>query len=759
MPQRHARSLQLYKNALQFITCLLVMTLLTPIVNADALPQLTFKNGTLHVKTAHGQGVMQLGLFRLPWRPSTRFEAQDFVPANDQPNTWQMSYKTGYPETDAVTPLTLNATVEINNPKRLTVTYHLRSDSVNLDEHTKWMGGAMASMRFPKDASKRQLTYLANWTRHEFGGVPFEVSEGTLYYYDTKDMRIGIYSNKSNANWFDTSSQNLGPTRVDEHHYTYSFQLLLADPDTPTNALGALLNDRPLSVKIICDKAYNWYPVSNAPAKAKVKINNVTAVGQAFEAEIGVRDFDGKIVYDFSERLNLPAFGSKTIDIQIPADKRNLYFVEASIHENHFEVFDRTNLAIVPDFEFKQDGKTSIFGIAAAWPIPDQDQMLRLIKRMGVRHARSTILPEGQFPNWLQANLHTNMRAKVNPTDEEKKQIEQGLRDMLAKAEKYNADHLEFANEWNMSHGIGKAYLAPTYVENYLTPLDNIRKQTHSKVKITMIGLAGMDSGFLKKMYELGAWDKFDIINLHPGRGNYTVDYDPNGPGMVGSHGNYWNFYGALRTMVRLNKQYGEKPIILSETYACTYPNSFWEDTIRNAAENVVLTNALAMAEGVQRVFWYQLNDSVWWKRGGVRHTDREFYFGLLNRDLSFKPSMMAYMNVAEALDQATFVKHLTFASDDKAKGVLYDRPGGNLAILWHRADGYVLTEKKKPFPSPEPWQDTWKTKAPMTFATTGDTVTTRDALGRTKTYSTTNHKVQLILDGAPLIVEGLKFD
>lgn len=751
-------------NRIQSITMLAIVFALLGISGANGLaadlPQLSFENGRVSVRTPDNQQVMIFGQFRVPWTPGTRFDVQSFQPVANEPDMWELTYKTIYPKENAIEPLTLTAQVQINNPKLMTVTYHLKSESLNLDDHAKWLSGAMAQMQFPKEASDKQIDYLANWTRHEYGGVPFEVAQGTLYYYDTKTLRIGILADKSNPNWSDASSQHLGATRVDEHHYTFGFKLILSTPQTPCNAIGSLLAGRPLSVKVLVDQPYNWFPVSDTPAKASVKINNVTAVSQSFETEISVRDFDGRIVYDFSERLNLPAFGSRDIPVNLPAKQRNLYFVEASVHENHFEVFDRTNIAVVPDFEFKQDGKTSIFGIAAAWPLPTQQDMLRLLKRMGVRHTRSTILPEPtDFPDWLQCNLHSNMRAKINPTDEEKKDIEENIRKMLAKADQFNCDHFEFCNEWNMSQGIGKAYLAPTYVENYLTVLDNIRKQTNSSVKITMVGLAGMDSGFLKKMYELGAWDKFDILNLHPGRGNYTADYDPNGPGMVDSHGDYWNFYGALRTMKRLSKQFGEKPIILSEVYACTYPNNFWEDTIRNAAENVVLTCALSQAEGVQRIFWYQLQDSVWWKRGGVRHTDREFYFGLLNRDLSFKPSIMSYMNIAETLDQATFVKHLTFTEDDKAKGLLYDTPRGKVAILWHRADGYILTQKAEHYASPEPWVDTWKTKVPMTFTTTGDTVITADAIGRRKTITANDHKVQLILDGAPLVVTGLQFE
>jgi hypothetical protein len=742
------------------ITLVAALLLSNTLHAADQYPSLNFKGGKIHITSADGQDVMFIGDYKAPWSPSTSFKVKELTPVEGERNVWQISYETQYPKETPYNDLTLTGRIKINTPKHITVTYDLVSGDTDFAKLNKWLSGAMAEMHVNKDATERVSEHMANWVRDPNGGIAYEVAEGTLYYQDTDKMRIGLVCQGSNPEWKDGWSTHLPAQKVDDHHYQAKFDLILTDLDIPTNIFNAMLNDRALCVKIARDQAYNMYKVGDQITQ-KVIACNPTNAPQSFDAEISVRDYDGNIVYDYSQRMNMEPYGKKVIEFKLPATKRDLYFVEACIHENHYEAFDRTNIAVLPDYEFKQDSKTSMFGIAAAWPMPSQDDMLALLKRMGVRHTRGIILPKPEdYPDWLHPSLHFNFHpAKVNPTDEEKQAIEKRIREMVDKAEAFNCEQIEFCNEWNMRNGIGKAYLAPSYVENYLKVIHNVLKERNSKVKLTMLGLAGMDSGFLRKMYELGAWEMFDNVNLHPGRGNFTVDYDPNDPGVVGQHGNYWNFYGALKTMKRLNKEFGEKPLILSEVYAPTFPNNFWEDSLRNAGENVVLTCALSQAEGVHRIYWYQLQDSVWWKRGGVRHTDREFHFGLLNRDLSFKPSMMGFINIAEAMDQATFVKHLTFASDDKTKGLLYDKPSGNLAILWNRADGYTLTENKKPYPSPEPWENKWKTRTPMTFDTTGDTVTTRDAMGRIKTIKAVNKKVELILEGAPLIVEGVKFD
>jgi hypothetical protein len=706
-----------------------------------------------------GQQVIGVTDLLLPWNPHTAIKLSDLTRDAQDAALYHATFTVNSKVTPAP-PIQCTANIRVIDPEHVRVTYDLTAKDTYLTENEKWLTGAMLGLRPIKQSEPRQMAYLAHWTRHEYGGVPYELHDGTLYYYDQPDNRVGIYLNKSNANWSDANgNQNCYPDKIDDHHFQYVMDVMIKSPNTPPDVFSAIMHQRPVSVVLKTDKAYNWFEPADGQPLVTTTLTNAKQTPQTVTLNIVARDFDGNKVVDQQHPITLEAYASKQVTIKLPASDHAIYFVEASAQQTDVEVLDRTNVVILSPFTFKQDPKTSMFGIAAAWPMPSYEDSLRLIKRMGIRWTRNPINTNpALIPAWLHTNVHTNIHpAELEPKDPAN--IEKRLRDMLIKAETFHAYQLEFANEWNMRGGINKAQYASTYVHNYLSVLDRIRKETHSTVKITMMGLAGMDQGFLRKVYEEGGWDMFDVLNLHPGRGNYTVDYDPNDPGIVGEHGTYWNFYGAVRIIKKMARQYGEKPIILSETYAPTYPNSFWEDSYRNAAENVVLTNALAMAEGMQRVFWYQLNDSVWWARGMARNTDREFHFGLLNRDLSFKPSAIAYCNVAQALDQATFIKHLTFASDSNAKGLLYDTPHGNVAILWNRVDGYTLSKRAEHFASPEPWVDTWKTKVPMTFKATGKTVTTADAIGRKKTIPVTDNKVQLILDGAPLIVTGLQFE
>ena len=155
---------------------------------------------------------------------------------------------------------------------------------------------------------------------------------------------------------------------------------------------------------------------------------------------------------------------------------------------------------------------------------------------------------------------------------------------------------------------------------------------------------------------------------------------------------------------------------------------------------------------------FYQLHDSVWHNKGGVKQSDREYSFGLLHRDGAVKPILFAYCGIAEALDGATFREELTFA-DPLLKGLAFDTPRGPMAVLWHRADGYVLNGKGgKKYAAPEPWIDTWKTKTKVALPANG-TVTIIDTIGRKLQQEAEAGQVQLVLDGAPQIIYGLDLD
>ncbi|MEW1722943.1 class I SAM-dependent methyltransferase [Streptomyces sp. NPDC093109] len=194
------------------------------------------------------------------------------------------------------------------------------------------------------------------------------------------------------------------------------------------------------------------------------------------------------------------------------------------------------------------------------------------------------------------------------------------------------------------------------------------------------------------------------------------------------------------------------------EAYAPTKPNSWWHDTYRHAAENVLLTLALAKAEGVTCVCWYQFHDSVLGMPQIADPDNVEYHYGLMNRDLSPKPSLLAYATAARVLDRATFRGHLTF-SDPETFGLWFDTPEGPAVVLWNRADGYLLNTSGERtdghFPAPEVWVDPWPTKTHLTV-TAGDAVRRLDSIGRSRQLTPAQGRVTLTLDGSPRVFYGL---
>ena len=78
------------------------------------------------------------------------------------------------------------------------------------------------------------------------------------------------------------------------------------------------------------------------------------------------------------------------------------------------------------------------------------------------------------------------------------------------------------------------------------------------------------------------------------------------------------------------------------------------------------------------------------------------------------------------------------------------------MAILYDRTDGFhqaKLNPKQL-----EPWVNHWKTNVKTVFESDRKDVTVLDVLGRGRMIPVNRGKVELELNGSPLVVYGLKF-
>ncbi|XHR31069.1 MAG: hypothetical protein ACFUZC_11010 [Chthoniobacteraceae bacterium] len=651
------------------------------------------------------------------------------------------------------------------------------------------INGIMFRRGLANAAEDLPVAKLGLWQRHAYGGQPIEIPDGKLL-----PCRVGKHlvslaadgGNSINIHAKDPNSYHAGLVKsaTIAGTYTADFSVLVTPVNWSSEVIAARWHQRPLGLHIGTDHTYNWWTDAASPFSLNALLVNVSAEDRTVEFRYWVRDFSGKFLSQQTREVSLKSGQSLAEDIRFqPVEIRGIYFAEVAAIDKKTgtEVFARTNLTLLPDHQFKATSADSIFGIAAYWPFPTENGVQRVMDRMGVRWYR-------------QGNTHsfkniTALHHSHIPKLEEKAKRDAWIREQLQICVDSGNPAWEFGNEINygvLSIGMGdvlkdeaRAKRIETYVQ-WVRDIRRVQKEMGApatNVNILSVGLAGMDVKFADGIQAAGGWELLDGLAIHPGRGNFTADYPVSTPWkewQTGAYGNYWNFYGSVRTGANLVKKYGKpgepKDLWLTEVYTCSFPNSFWEDSLRNGTENVVLSFALAKAEGVKAVMWYQLFDSVWSDKLGVNPKDREYYFGLIQRDLSFKPALLAYATIAEELDQARFVRWLNFPALSKSRGLLFDTPRGPMAVLWDRTDGFILNKRKAdsaeikadpagtkpPFASPEAWIDNWQSHIKVSLPVADKALTTINPIGQRETVPANDHSATLTLTGAPVIVYGL---
>ncbi|MDR1284236.1 MAG: hypothetical protein LBK99_25970 [Opitutaceae bacterium] len=751
----------------------------------------------IRIQDENGKTLLTLTGIHLKWTPAARATSGTIrhLATEDNQPALEIGYDFAPGSGDASTGTSRIAAIArlVPRPGRVDIDYQLR----NVPASAK-PDGSMFTFRFAPGAVPLPSGKPGLWKRHEHGGIPQEHPDGKFTLHRTGDRTIAFAfatDSKANTGWRDHYSHHIGLVKSadDPGTYTGKLAILLTPPDWPAELASARWHDRPTALKLHTDKTFNWWEsVRDAPADRQPELTlaatlaNTSFAPGKFVIRHWIRDFAGNIVSQSGRDLDLAP--GQLVDETIrfrPSDRsidpsREIFFAEVSIADKATGkelAFARTNLALLPPHAFKGTSADSIFGIAAYWPFPDETSVQRLMERMGVRWYRN-----GNTHNYknITAIRHSQIPAKTH--EEDTAAGDKWIREQLQLCVDQANPAWEFGNEINyavMSIGMGdtvKDQERANRIEKYLGWVRAIRRIQRemgppaANVKLLSVGLAGMDVKFTDAIHDAGGWKLLDGLALHPGRGNFTPDYPVSEPWQTwksGAYGTYWNYYGSVRTAANLVRKYGDTPqkpkeLWLTEVYASAFPNSFWEDSLRHGAENAILSFGLAMSENVKALMWYQLFDTVWHDKLGVNPKDREYYFGLINRDLGFKPALLAYVTAAEELDQAKFVRWLRFDASSKTRGLLFDTPRGPLAILWDRTDGYILTEKTENFASPEPWIDQWRSRLPTTLpvASGHGNVTTINSIGqrRNMTPATTARgpEITLKLTGAPVIIYGL---
>lgn len=640
--------------------------------------------------------------------------------------------------------------------------------------------------RFIPEGATSNTTSLAikSWETDARGGIPFQTTAGMVY-TTPLDNEVVCHELvvKNNPTWVNTSSFHLPSEKIDDTHYRMSYTGVVGSATAET--AGALVVTNTLSVGAVTDQPFNLWLAEEASPTVTLTVTNKAAAADVAVSWL-VRDFDGDIVAKGNQALSgLSGIGVLEAEI---SDKlpRGLYFFEAQARLEDEQAITRINLSVLPEWSNPVDAATSKFGLAAAFMAAtangvNRTDWLNLIQRLGIRHLRATktITPEEAAQAGIVRNEHaTGMMPSQYRGDatypegeidavQRRTEFETWIDQSVAAGSPY----LEPANEWNMKGGLLAAANAEEYAVDYILPFkEYMDERGDVTTKLCTLGLAGPDYVWLEKFAaaQAGAgWRATDAVALHTGRGNFTPDFapDPENWG-TGSDGSYWNNEAGvlkiLATIAKLDEQYGtHHELLITETYAVTYENHWWTDSYRNAAENTLLTIALAYRDNIHSFYWYQLCNGVYNDVNGVNPAEKEYSYGLMMSDGSLKPSAVAFATAAEHLGDASFVTEYQPGHESVAgHAMVFDTSRGQVHVLWSRADGYVLQSDHEHledgfYPSREPWVDEWPTKSKVTLEAMGEVIEI-DCLGREKFLPQHDGKVTITLDGAPRLYYGL---
>ncbi|MFJ9381375.1 hypothetical protein [Streptomyces sp. NPDC101455] len=598
---------------------------------------------------------------------------------------------------------------------------------------------------------------ITEWVRDSGGGIPYE---DTLCVAHTSTWTTALHGlfllDRSRQAWTNATWVHAPGVADPAGGWTSRADFFFSE--TRPSATATIGRGRELGLELTTDRDFNLYESAGEQMELTALVANGGAARTA-DLELWVRSFDGVLLASTTTTGSVAANGTWQHTFTLAAPAGGIALAEVVVRSGNDEAFARTSLAVLPSYDY-QAGADSMFGIANyPWlQRPSASALLDLWQKAGISLVRIAYdggpgLPPASFDaRGMRHNIE--LQPSLDVTDAE---AATWAADKLAVAVGAGAGYFEVGNELNRPFNTGDA--AQAYLDKVLRPVFDRRAVTGDTVKLMNDGLAGMDKPWVENFIAGGGWDLIDAFAYHPGRGNFTPDYIPPGDDWTtGGDGTYWNFYGGLRQLKALMAKHGEKEIWLTEAYAPTKPNSWWHDTYRHAAENVLLTFALARAEGIRCVCWYQFHDSVLGMPQIADPDNVEYHYGLMNRDLSPKPSLLAYATAARTLDEATFKGWLTFA-DPQTYGLWFDTPSGPAVVLWNRADGYLLNTAGQRadwyFPAPEVWIDPWPTKTTVVVAATA-AVQQVDAVGQVEQIPVTGGNVTLTLNGAPRIYYGL---
>ncbi len=274
-------------------------------------------------------------------------------------------------------------------------------------------------------------------------------------------------------------------------------------------------------------------------------------------------------------------------------------------------------------------------------------------------------------------------------------------------------DAVEVYNEFN--HGLGENNNSQHYLPLLKATYEKIKSQ-HSSVTVVGPATAGAPIAWIEELFKLGGLQYLDAISIHP----YRYPLSPES-GLAADLNN-------LQNLIKKYNNQQTKPIWLSEL---GWPSHQGTEGVSERTQATYLAKSyiLALANGVEKYFWYDFMDD------GILHTEREQNFGIVRNAASPygkyvpKPSYVAYGVMARALSEATFEQKETI--QDSISSYLFSDHNEDIRVMW----------------SSEPTLITLKASAPVIVT---------DMMGVAQSYAPDqNGSVFLSLSEQPVYVRG----
>jgi GH35 family endo-1,4-beta-xylanase len=157
-------------------------------------------------------------------------------------------------------------------------------------------------------------------------------------------------------------------------------------------------------------------------------------------------------------------------------------------------------------------------------------------------------------------------------------------------------------------------------------------KQADPRSVIIGAVTAGTGLNFIERLLQLGCGDFMDAISVHPYQGHPPEQIMPE----------------RLAALKQLLARHGfRKPIWITEIGFQTKPAEGAPVTERQQADWLVRTNVLALAAGVRKVFWFNLQD---WSET----------WGIIRADWSLKDGFWAYRTMTKLLGAGRLLRDLS---------------------------------------------------------------------------------------------------